>query len=211
MPQIDTKTRIMNAAEQLFARDGFHITSLRTLTELANVNLAAVNYHFGSKEGLLQAVVDRRLQPLDKIRQRKLRAVLSDADAKGVEPTAKDLLRAFIEPTLEFRNSGPGAKDFLALIGRSLSEPDETVRNYFIKQVLPIFALLYKGLQRALPHLPDTLLITRLQFTMGAMSHVMCSNARPGQQIPGFPQPLSDTQLADALINFVTTGLEAPC
>ncbi len=69
MSQTDTKTRIMDAAEQLFARDGFHSTSLRGLTELANVNLAAVNYHFGSKEGLLQAVFARRLLPLNKLRQ----------------------------------------------------------------------------------------------------------------------------------------------
>ena len=49
MSQSDTKTRILDGAEQLFAREGFHNTSLRTLTSLASVNLASVNYHFGSK------------------------------------------------------------------------------------------------------------------------------------------------------------------
>lgn len=211
MSHTDTKTRIMDAAEHLFANDGFHITSLRILTERANVNLAAVNYHFGSKEGLLQAVIVRRLLPLDKLRSQRMEAVLAQAEAQGQSPAAKDLLRAFIEPTLEFRNTAPGAEDFLALIGRSLSEPDETVRTYFIKQVMPIFTQLYKGLQLALPDVPDNILITRLQFTMGAMSHVMCSSARPSQLVSGFPEPLTETQLADALIDFVTTGLEAPC
>ena len=160
MPPTDTKSRILDAAEKLFARDGYHITSLRGLTEQANVNLAAVNYHFGSKEGLLQAVIARRLVPLNKIRQQKIETVTTQAAADGKLPSAADLLHAFIEPTLAFRNSGPGAKDFIALIGRSLSEPDETVRNYFIRQVLPVFKLLFSGLQKALPDLPGNLIVS---------------------------------------------------
>lgn len=211
MSQTDTKTRILDTAEQLFARDGFHMTSLRTLTEQANVNLAAVNYHFGSKEGLLKAVFSRRLVPLNNLRQKNIEAVLAQAQADNTLPAVKDLLRAFIEPTIEFRNFGPGAKDFITLIGRSLSEPDETVRNYFIQQVLPIFKLLFESLQKALPKLPAHILMTRLQFTMGAMSHMMCSSTRTGQMIPGFPEPLSTEQMAEEMINFTTTGLEAPC
>ncbi|NOY12298.1 MAG: TetR/AcrR family transcriptional regulator [Deltaproteobacteria bacterium] len=211
MLQTDTKSRIMDAAEQLFARDGFHTTSLRGLTELANVNLAAVNYHFGSKEGLLQAVISRRLLPLNELRRQKLKTVLNQAATVGSPPPAADLLRAFIEPTLDFRNSAPGAKDFIALIGRSLSEPDETVRNYFIQQILPVFKLLFDSLQKALPDLPADILMARLQFTMGAMGHTMCSSARPKQLIPGFPAPLSDTGLVADLIRFVSAGLEAPC
>lgn len=211
MTQADTKTRILDAAEQLFARDGFHTTSLRTLTEQANVNLAAVNYHFGSKESLLQAVISRRLLPLNDIRQKKIEAVLAQADAANRLPQAKQLLRAFIEPTLDFRNSGPGAKDFIALVGRSLSEPDETVRNYFILQVSAIFKLLFGSLHRALPELPKEILMSRLQFTMGAMSHMMCSSAHSERLIPGVPEGLPDGQLVEELILFVSSGLEAPC
>ena len=209
MPQPDTKTCILNAAERLFAQDGFHNTSLRGITSLAEVNLAAVNYHFGSKDALLQAVIERRLRPLNRIRQQKLGAVLAQAEAANQRPDAKRLLCAFIEPTLEFRNSSPGAKDFIALIGRALSEPDETVRNCFIQQILPIFKLLFAGLQRALPELPAHNLLTRLQFTMGTMGHVMCNSARPALQFPDLPRPLADDELAEELINFVCAGLEA--
>ena len=202
MSQTDTKTRIMDTAEQLFARDGFHITSLRTL---------AVNYHFGSKEGLLQAVITRRLLPLDEIRQQKISAVLAQAEAAGKPPSAKDLLNSFIGPTLDFRNSGPGARDFISLIGRSLSEPDETVRKYFIRQVLPTFKLLAAGLQKALPEIPEKILLARLQFALGSMSHMMSSRARPDQMGNSFPAPLADQQMVAELINFVSAGLEAPC
>ena len=211
MSQTDTKTRILDAAEQLFARDGFHITSMRTLTEQADVNLAAVNYHFGSKDKLIQAVFARRLEPLDKIRRQRIEAVLAQAAAHNNPPQVHDLLQAFIGPIIEFRSSAPGAEDFLTLIGRSLSEPDETVRSYFIQQVLPIFSLLFESLQQALPQLPVNILMTRLQFIMGAMSHMMCNSTRQGQLPSGFPAPLQAEQMVDELINFVTSGLEAPC
>jgi AcrR family transcriptional regulator len=211
MHQQDTKTRILDAAEQLFARDGYHMTSLRTLTERAEVNLAAVNYHFGSKEGLLQAVFARRLQPIDSLRRRRIEAVLSQAEAEHRPPAAKDLLQAFIAPIIEFRCSEAGAQDFLTLIGRSLSEPDETVRSYFIQQVLPIFTVLFKGLQEALPALPAELLMTRLHFTMGAMSHMLCNNARPQQLTDQLPNTLPTEQMVAELLSFITAGLEAPC
>lgn len=211
MPQPDTKTRILDAAEKLFAQDGFHNTSLRGITGSAKVNLAAVNYHFGSKDALLQAVIERRLGPLNRLRQQQLEAVLSQAATAAQKPEVEELLRAFIEPTLAFRHSGPGAKEFIALIGRALSEPDGTVRNCFIQQVLPIFKLLFGGLQRALPQLPANLLLTRLQFTMGAMSHVMCSSARPALEFPGLPDLLGEDELVEELIGFACSGLEAPC
>ncbi|SHJ28174.1 transcriptional regulator, TetR family [Malonomonas rubra DSM 5091] len=211
MAQTDTKTRILDAAEQLFARDGYHSTSMRSLTELAQVNLAAVNYHFGSKEGLIKAVFARRLNPLNRIRQEQIEAVLQQAEAEGARPQAKELLRAFIAPILEFRKTESGAQNFLTLIGRSLSEPDETVRSYFIQQVLPIFTLLFRSLQHALPQLPEQLLFSRIQFAMGAMSHMMVNSPQHQKTLPGFPKPLPTEQMADELLEFISAGLEAPC
>ena len=210
MAQTDTKMKIIDTAERLFARDGFHMASLRTLTDQADVNLAAVNYHFGSKEGLLQAVIERRILPLNEIRAEKMTEVLDQATAAGQRPLAKRLLQAFIGPTLEFRNSGPGAKDFIAMVGRSLSEPDETVRNHFIPQVLPNFKILFRGLKKAIPELPENLLMARLQFTMGSMSHMMCSSSQLGQLFPDIPEPLNDKEMVTALIDYVSAGLEAP-
>lgn len=210
MVQCDTKTRILDGAEQLFAREGFHNTSLRALTSLAEVNLASVNYHFGSKDALLQAVIERRLLPLDQIRGTKIKQVLALAQEEESPPTAEALLRAFIEPTLEFRNSSPGARDFISLIGRSLSEPDETVRNCFLTLVLPTFQLLFKGLREALPQLPPTILLTRLQFTMGTMGHVMCMETLTAFNNPALPLPLDQKTLIEQLLKYALAGLEAP-
>jgi len=210
MAQLDTKNRILNGAEQLFAREGFRNTSLRALTRLAEVNLAAVNYHFGSKDALLQAVIERRLLPLNEIRAEKIEAVLAQARQQRTVPSPAELLRAFIQPTLEFRNSSSGANDFISLIGRSLSEPDETVRNCFLKLVLPTFHLLFEGLREALPQLSSAVLLTRLQFIMGTMSHVMSMGTLSSLNNPTFPQPLEQQELIDQLMKYALAGLEAP-
>ena len=210
MPQPDTKTRILDSAERLFARDGFHNTSLRVLTQLADVNLAAVNYHFGTKEALLRAVIEHRLLPLNHLRRQQLEQEMERAQRRQQRPQPGDLLRAFILPTLEFRNSGPGAEAFIALIGRSWSEADETVRNCFLELALPNFQLLFESLRQALPELPAAVLFARLQFTMGTMSQVMCMSSRSIPRSGGFPEPLRPEELIQQLLTFVQAGLEAP-
>jgi len=64
----DTKTRILNAAEKLFGMNGFDATSLRDITAEAQVNLAAVNYHFQSKDSLIDALIERRILPINQRR-----------------------------------------------------------------------------------------------------------------------------------------------
>ena len=211
MSQIDTKTRILDAAEHLFARDGFHSTSLRAITGQAQVNLAAVNYHFGSKDALLQAVFERRLHPLNQIRQDLLEQVLHTARQQNMHPRVIDLIGSFIEPTLAFRQSESGAQDFTTLVGRALIEPDPTVRDCFIKLVTPLFLQLSAALQLALPQIPAEILQARLQFTLGAMGHTMCTLGRPPLELPDIPPPLPAENVAELLINFVSSGLEAAC
>ena len=206
----DTKTRILDCAEELFARDGFHNTSLRGLTALADVNLAAVNYHFGSKEALLEAVIERRLLPLNQVRSDKIAAVLATARQQQKPPAVRELLRAFVAPTLEFRNSSPGARAFIALIGRSLSEPDATVRQCFMERIMPLFLYLQQALSSALPQLPPAILLTRLHFVIGSMSHVMCNGEQPATEEALLELPLPQEELIEQLLNFVCAGLEAP-
>lgn len=211
MSQPDTKTRILDAAEQLFARDGFHNTSMRAITSNAEVNLAAVNYHFGSKEALLQAVFERRLLPLNQERSERLLRVMEKAEQAGEQPSARALMRAFIEPTLAFRNRDSGTRAFIALIGRSMSEMDSTVRDCFIHLIEPLFRQLFSSLQRALPDLPPASLFTRLQFALGSMAHTMCFQDRMPVQLEVAAAPNTGDDLAESLIGFVCAGLEAPC
>src|SRR6478735_927974 len=94
-----TKTRILDAAERLFVEHGFEATSLRSLTSAAGVNLAAVNYHFGSKEELFQAVLTRRLDPMNQERIELLGRV--EREAGGRTLSCDRILAAMFIPALK--------------------------------------------------------------------------------------------------------------
>src|SRR5712664_2775130 len=114
----DTKTRILDAAELLFMEHGFEATSLRQLTSAAGVNLAAVNYHFGSKEELFQAVLTRRLDPMNQERIDLLDRVAREAGGKA--PTCEKILFAMLIPALRLaRDEKRGGKNFLKVLGRA--------------------------------------------------------------------------------------------
>src|SRR5258707_12134788 len=89
----DTKSRILDVAEQLFMEHGFEATSLRQLTSSAGVNLAAVNYHFGTKEELFQTVLTRRLDPMNQERIELLGRLERD---HGNRPLARERISASI-------------------------------------------------------------------------------------------------------------------
>src|SRR5256884_3847765 len=118
----DTKTRILDAAERLFVEHGFEATSLRQLTTAAGVNLAAVNYHFGSKEELFQAVLTRRLDPMNQERIELLEKV--ERDAGGRPLSCEKILFAMLIPALRLaRDEKRGGKNFLRLLGPPHSHP----------------------------------------------------------------------------------------
>lgn len=210
MSRPDTKHRILDAAERLFAQNGFRGTSMRAITGKASVNLAAVNYHFGSKEALLDAVLERRIIPLNKVRMERLKAVREEAAKSGERPGISGIMRAFIEPTLRFRDTEPGAEYFTMLIGRSFIDPDDTVRKGFHRLVAPFAGYLIESVKEALPDLPNKVLMQRIHFAMGAFAHTMCnvcnSDAMPEQM--KFPGKEDTDNVVAELVRFVTNGLE---
>lgn len=211
MTQIETKTRLLDAAESLFSHQGFAGTSLRAITTKAEANLAAVNYYFGSKEDLLNSVLKRRLVPLNQLRSDRIDAVLATAVATGNLPGTEDLLRAFIEPTMAFRRSKSGSSEFVGMLGRLMTAADPMVRDCFLELIRPLINKLHKALCLALPRLPEDLIYTRLFFTMGAMGHCICF-AGIVQILKTSPaRTPGDDAMTNNLINFVTAGLEAPC
>ncbi|MFQ5736478.1 MAG: TetR/AcrR family transcriptional regulator [Thermodesulfobacteriota bacterium] len=203
-PIPSTKEKILDTAERLFSESGYHSTSLRAITGAAEVNLAAVNYHFGSKEALLEAVIERRLTPLNNSRIEMLNAVRSEAARSGSAPAVRDIMYAFIEPTLRFRQSGKGMEHFMALLGRAMVEPDDTVKKRFLRLMGPFIDLMLDSLKRALPELPQEMLVNRFHFTIGSLfftMHACCQSSLPeGLRLKG--------PLTDELVDFVTAGME---
>ncbi len=162
----DTKTRILDAAEKLFAEAGFASTSLRRITAEARVNLAAVNYHFQSKDALVQAVFTRRLGPVNRRRLEMLDAF--QARAGGAAPL-EEIIEAFAAPVLGADSNG-GEASFGRLLGRMYTEPTAFARNVLAVQMSEIAQRFVPALARALPELPPVELYTRIQFMIGALA-----------------------------------------
>lgn len=208
MTQRDTKDRILDAAEELFASDGYVGTSLRGITTAADVNLAAVNYHFGSKEGLLAALFERRLVPLNKVRLENIETVLREAEQKAVRPSAGEVMKAFLIPTLEFKRNAPGARHFARMIWRAFLGGDRGMQESFLTRVAPVMQRLLDGLSLALPGIPREVLAWRLRFAMGAAGQVMVHDPEQPALMTGLR--LSEKVMQKELLEFVIGGLEAP-
>jgi AcrR family transcriptional regulator len=167
-----TQARILDAAEALFMEHGFEATSLRLITAAAGVNLAAVNYHFGSKEELFQAVLTRRLDPMNQQRLELLTRLESRAAPAPL--TCDRILLALFVPALRLaRDPARGGNNFLRLLGRAYADPAPFIRQFLSDQYAVMIARFKAAFARALPHLPRRELSWRLHFIMGALSYTL--------------------------------------
>ena len=197
---IDTKERILDVAERLFADFGYTATSLRDITREAGVNLASVNYHFGSKEALLAALLERRFAVINERRLTQLDRV--EASAGPGRPGLEEIVRAFLAPPFEMRSEwGTSGQKFLRLVGRIHSETDE-IRQVFIQLFQPVKSRFTAALLRALPDVGPDEVEWRVHFLVGAMAHTMtwCETFQSGDQ---------DAML-ESLVQFGASGMAMP-
>lgn len=206
----DTKTRILDAAEELFMEHGFEATSLRSLTASAGVNLAAVNYHFGSKEELFQAVLTRRLDPMNKERIELLDRL--EREAAGRSLSCERILFAMLIPALRLaRDEERGGKNFLRLVGRAYADPAPFIRHFLSEQYAEMIGRYKEAFHAALPHLARQELTWRLHFVMGALSYTLLGAdlLKLFEQVtPGLRD--NDELLLQRLAPFLVAGLKAP-
>ena len=168
----DTKDRIISAAEQLFAERGFAGTSLRGVTSEAGVNLAAVHYHFGTKEALLQAVFDRRIGPVNQQRLERLDALEAGAGVDG--PELEGIIEAFLAPVMALKRDLEGeGMVWSRFIGRVYSEPLEIVETMIRDHFDEVGRRFVAALSVALPGLSEEEIGERLLFSIGALSHTL--------------------------------------
>jgi len=205
-----TKERILDAAESLFMEHGFEATSLRLITAAAGANLASANYHFGSKEELFEAVLTRRLDPMNQARVRLLDRF--EADAAPAPLACERILDALFIPALELaRDPERGGQNFLRLLGRAYADPAPFIRRFLSEQYALMIARFKAAFGRALPHLPRKELSWRLHFIMGALSYTLAGT--DALKIIAELNPLetdNDEILLRRLAPFLLAGLTAP-
>jgi AcrR family transcriptional regulator len=207
-PQHETRTRILDAAEELFMQHGFEGTSMRLLTAKAGVNLAAVNYHFGSKDALIEAVFRRRLDPMNQAR-------IAELDKLGSQPrppAPEEIIRAFLSPTLRLvEDAKGGGRNFIRLLGRTYSEPAKAIRSLIGQMYAPVMDRYKSALERALPQMPREELVWRMHFMFGTLAYTLAATDTV-QLIAGCkPEDRYDARLLEErLTAFLHAGLNAP-
>jgi AcrR family transcriptional regulator len=209
-PQHETCTRILDAAEELFMQHGFEGTSMRHLTSRAGVNLAAVNYHFGSKDALIEAVFRRRLDPMNAARIAALEELEKDAGARPLDP--ETIIRAFVGPSLRLiEDAKGGGRNFIRLLGRTYTEPTKTVRALIGQMYAPAMQRYKSALERALPQMSGDELIWRMHFMFGTLAYTLAATDTV-QLIAGCkPEDRYDARLLEErLTAFLAAGLHAP-
>ncbi|NEQ47322.1 MAG: TetR/AcrR family transcriptional regulator [Leptolyngbya sp. SIOISBB] len=201
---IDTKTQILDAAERLIAEKGFSGTTLRNIVSAAGVNLAAVSYHFGSKEDLLRAVVHRIAVPVVTGQRDRLEQLKQKTDTPSVE----DLLITFLTPPLEFVMGNESYRLVRAqFMGRCRSEP-EPVQSIAHGEFSPNVDLFLDALQRALPDQSRSQLTWKLDLVVAALIRVQTEASKPGALLRS-SQPQDIQETIASLVKFLAAGMQA--
>jgi AcrR family transcriptional regulator len=205
---LETRQRIVEAAEKLFAMRGIEGVSTRDITQAAGVNLAAINYHFGTKAALAAEVFKHCIEPLNARRLQLLDEVEKKAGNKA--PKLEAVLEAMIRPAVERGfDHEPDSETFLRLTGRCLSEPnaeiDQLVRAHFDKLIRRSDA----AFLRALPGLEPEELFWRMKFTFGALHYSLLTCGKQKHLPAKMRKTLDAEGLIQRLVTFTAAGLRA--
>ena len=205
----DTKTRILDAAETLFVAGGFESMSMRQITSAAGVNLAAVNYHFGSKDALIHAVLARRLDPLN---EQRLAMLDTFEGALGPRLTCEHVLVAMFLPAVRiYRSDAPFADRYLHFLGRAYTDPSPVVRDFINTHYIQILGRFFTAFQQTLPDLDRHDLGFRLNFAMGALASILAAG-NTQRVIREFTQGVGDNEalILSRLTSLMVAALKAP-
>ncbi len=209
MADSDTRQRILDAAELLFTQYGFEATTLRRITGAAGVNLAAVNYHFGSKEELIRELFRRRLTWLNQQRLQELDRLEAEAGDKPLKPS--QILEVFFGVALRMAaDTKGGGRAFMRLLGRTYAKPSDFVRGFLAEEYAAVVARFKAALIKALPGVPGEEILWRFHFMLGAMSYAISGT----DALHIVAEDALDDDDAEALyarlMSFMLGGLRAP-
>lgn len=194
-----TREDILQASVQLFAEHGFAGTSMRSIADVAGVNLASMNYHFGSKAQLFAATFQHCAAPINAERMRRLQS-LEDA---AVPPTVETIVRAFLDA------GELGDATWSRLVAHIFVEPDDVAKPLLEETFAPTVARFLEALERALPKVPPEMLVLRFHLLVGSMLHlVRFSTPLNAQRGEGKSMDAKDS--VDELVNFVVAGVCQP-
>ena len=192
---------ILDAAERLFAARGYDAVSVREITREAGVNVAAVHYHFGSKEAVLRGVADRFVDSLNARRAELLDALLRRDRDPGIVSLIEAFVRPDIEVLLRLHERGPVVAHFL---GRLYLDQTPWIREMAQEQFAPVATRYFPHLARAVPHLTESVLVLRM-----ARFGVVLAHAFATWPADGLSEERAESMLRE-LVAFGAGAVSAP-
>ncbi|MDO5667860.1 MAG: TetR/AcrR family transcriptional regulator [Alcaligenaceae bacterium] len=209
----DTRQKLLDAAEQLFTQQGHEATSLRQITALAGANLGAVNYHFGTKEGLIEEVFKRRLKQINQERKERLDDLEAAAELTGEPIKASEIVNAFFGTLVSMAFSDEIG--VWSLLERTMLDPGKFISAVFTQESTEVIERYKDALYEALPLVPREEILWRFQFMLGATAYAL-SDTGPLGDIMGIeidkneaPEKAQE-KLLKRLMSFLIGGLRAP-
>lgn len=205
-PQSQSKRRLLDAAEQLFAERGFEVVSVRDITQLAKANVAAINYHFGTRDGLIAQVVARHLTPVNDERLARLETL--ERKWSGKVPPLEEVIDAFVRPLVgAVRKSELSERLMYVLLGRIFSLRGALLPSSVEDQIRHSSDRFIRVLGKSLPAVSPEELTWRTHFVMGAMIHMLVNQDLPHRMTNGVSgMPTMDVTLG-RFIRFACAGL----
>lgn len=201
---IDTKEQILIVAERLFAERGFAGTTLRNVVSEAGVNLAAVHYHFGSKEELFRAVVQRFARP---VVEQELK-LLSELEAKAGRPSVEEILTAMVKPSLEILSQDDDRHSIRAqFMGRCRTEP-EPIQSIAYDEFAPASKAFLDTLQQVLPEQSLTQLGWKFDLVIAALVRVLMEAGKPHALLKS-NRPKDIQATTQQLVKFLSPGMRS--
>lgn len=198
-----TKDRILGAAEELFAQHGFTGTSLRQVTTRADVNIAAVNYHFGSKENLVNEVFRRRM---DDMSAQRIDALARATQARPGE--LEPILAAFVEPALALAQDRHGGGAFIRVIARAYAEKNDGLRKFLSDHYGHVLREFARAISACVPQLSKEELYWRLDFLAGSLTYAMADFGLIKRPV-GMTEAAHRERAARELIRFAAAGFKS--
>lgn len=210
MAQSETVDKILDAAEVLFAERGFSETSLRLITSKAKVNLAAVNYHFGSKNALIQAVFARFLGPFAQLLRQRLEERLATQSDKPID--LEELLQIIMITMIQVPSRNKRSLSvFMRLLGLAYTQSQGHLRKFLEQEYSTEFRLAMRLVKEATPELSSVERFWRIQFMLGAIAFTMSSIDALSSILEnelGVESPTED--VLKRLVPFLAAGIRAP-
>ena len=198
----DTRRRLIATAERLIAENGLQAVSVRDITGAADANSAAIHYHFGSKDGLVRAVLADRAEALQARRRAHLAAL-------GEVPTVAELARALVLPTIELTGAeaGDGDATYVGFLAALLE--DRSMIDAIDEHFGPQYDQYVVALRAARPELPEAVAVNRVAFATHLVLNAASPQPRGIRLWLDVHRPGTSERLRDDLIDFLAGALAA--